>query len=107
VLLATVEIQELWAGVSDESQARDLTRLYELARSSRTLLNPPAAAWVLSGRALGLVRAPRRCGPQRLRTLRNDALLAATAFLAGATVLTENEKDFELLNEALASLAAV
>ncbi len=102
VLVATVVLQELWAGVQDDAQARDLRRLYRLARASRTLLNPPAAAWVLSGRALGVLRSRRRLGPQRLRALRNDALVAATAFVVDARVLTENERDFELLREALA-----
>lgn len=106
VLVSTIVLQELWAGVRDDEQARDLRRLHRLARASRTLLTPPAAAWILSGRAMSILRERRRLQPQRLRALRNDALLAASAFVVNAKVLTENERDFELIQDALEAAAA-
>jgi predicted nucleic acid-binding protein len=97
VLVASPVLQELWAGVRSDAEARDLERLHELARRSRTLLNPPAAAWVISGQALRTLAERGTVGPRRLRALRNDALLAASAALVQATVITENVHDFELL----------
>lgn len=97
VLLATVVLQELWSGAPDAQQARDLNRLFDVARRAGTLVNPPAAAWILSGRALASLASTRRLGAQRLRSLRHDCLIAVSASLLGATVWTEDLRDFELL----------
>jgi predicted nucleic acid-binding protein len=101
VLVSTIVLQELWAGVSNVAERADLRRIYELARRRRTLSNPPAVAWVLSGEALQALRTRRSIGSARLRALRNDALLAATAFAEGATIITRNTRDFELLSHVM------
>ena len=69
----------------------------DLAREHGRLLNPPAAAWIVSGQVLREISATHRVGGPRLRALRNDVLLAATAVSYDATVLTSNVKDFELV----------
>jgi len=53
VLLATIVLQELWAGVRHPREARDLERLYQTARRHGALLDPPPPAWVIAGQALG------------------------------------------------------
>ena len=100
VVLATVVLQEMWAGLRSAEERRYVERLHALAARHRRVLNPPAAAWVLSGQALGLLRT-RGFAPARLRALRNDVLLAATAFAYRATVLTRNIADFRLVASVL------
>jgi len=95
VVLATVVLQEMWAGVRSGEERRYVEGLHALAHRHRRVLNPPAAAWILSGQALGLLR--KRIDPPRLRALRNDVLLAATAFVHAVTVLTRNVADFRLI----------
>ena len=97
VFLSTIALQELWAGARSRGVASVLTQLMGLAREHGRLLNPPAAAWIVSGQVLREISATCRIGGPRLRALRNDALLAATAVSYDATVLTSNVKDFELL----------
>lgn len=97
VVLATVVLQEIWAGVRSRDEQRYVERLYVLAHRHRRVLNPHAAAWILSGQALGLLRGRAGLTPPRLRALRNDVLLAATAFVHGVTVLTRNVADFRLV----------
>jgi predicted nucleic acid-binding protein len=75
--------------------------VYVLAWRHRRLLNPPAAAWILSGQALQLLARSRRYGSARMRALRNDVLLAATAFVYGAAVMTHNRADFLRIAEVL------
>ena len=94
LLLATVVMQELWAGAPNATERAYIERLYLLAWRDRRLLNPPPAAWVLSGQALQILARGGRFGPGRLRVLRNDVLLAATAVLYGAAVMTRNREDF-------------
>ncbi len=101
LLVSTIVLQESWAGVSDTAQDTDLRRLYNLALRSRTLLNPPAAAWVLAGQALKALASRRAIGSQRLRVLRNDALLAASVLVNDGIVLTENRRDFALIAEVM------
>lgn len=102
ILLATPVLQELWAGVGNPREATDLERLYDAARRRGVLVNPPSVAWVLAGQAIARLRARRRLGPARLRALRNDVLLAVTAALHGATVLTANRRDFAMIREVVA-----
>ena len=95
VFLTTIALQELWAGAAPASRhARDLEALYRLAARRRRIVNPPAAAWVVSGRALRQLTHTRHFGGARMRRLRNDTLLAATALVYGASVLTYNQADF-------------
>ena len=49
VLVATIVLQELLAGARDTAEREYLTALFRLARRYRKVINPPAAAWVLSG----------------------------------------------------------
>ena len=101
VLVSSIVLQELWAGVRHDAEARDLDRLYRLALRHGTLLTPPAAAWILAGQVLARLRSRRSVATARLRSLRNDVLLAASAFLAGAAVMTRDRSDFELIREEL------
>ncbi len=67
----------------------------------RPLLTPPAAAWILSGQALQVLEQRGRMGAARLRALRNDVLLAATAWVHDAAVMTKNRADFARIAEVL------
>jgi len=69
-------------------------RVHALAWRQRRLLNPPTGAWILSGQVLEVLARRGGFGPARLRVLRNDVLLAATAFVHGAAVMTRNRADF-------------
>ena len=93
IALSAIAVMELWAGVRNEREARDLTTLTERARRRRRLVVPPMPAWSLAGQT---IRALTRSGMggARARAMRNDVLLAATATLLGARVLTANAGDF-------------
>ena len=101
VFLATIVLQELWAGAETASGRAYVERVYVLARKQRRLLNPPTAAWILSGQALQILARGSRFGAARLRGLRNDVLLAATALVHGAAVMTHDRVDFARIAEVL------
>ena len=101
VFLATIVLQELWAGARAPDQRAYAERLYENARRARRLLNPPAAAWILSGQTLRILDGRRGLRGARLRALRNDVLLAATAFVYGVAVMTRDRRDFERIAQVL------
>lgn len=99
--LTTIALQELWAGAQSPAERGYWERLYELARSQGRLLNPPGAAWILAGQGLNLLGRRGGLAPARLRALRNDVLLAATALAHGAAVMTRDARDFERIAEVL------
>lgn len=95
VFLTTIAVQELWAGARSAPERSYCERLYELARSRGRLLNPPGAAWILSGQALNLLARRARLSSAKWRALRNDVLLATTAVAHGAAVMTHDHADFD------------
>lgn len=101
VLVATIVLQELLAGARNTAEREYFTALFRLACRYRKVINPPAAAWVLSGLTLAKLARRRRLGAARLRSLRNDVLLAATALAHGAAVLTYHRADFTLISTVL------
>ena len=92
--LATITLQELWAGARSTAERAYCERLLVEAQRHGKLLNPPAAAWILAGQTLGLLARRRVFGSARLRAIRNDVLLAATAWAYDAAVMTHNRADF-------------
>lgn len=101
VFLTTMALQEMWAGTRSAEERRYCERLYEMARSRGRLLNPPGAAWILSGQALSLLARGGRVGAAKWRSLRNDVLLAATAFTHRAAVMTHDHADFDRIAQVL------
>ena len=77
----------------NDHEASDLATLTEAARRRQRLVSPPPPAWILAGQAVAALRRTT-FGSARLRAIRHDVLLAATASLMGATVLTANRRDF-------------
>jgi len=92
--LATITLQELWAGARSTAERAYCERLLVEAQRHGKLLNPPAAAWILAGQALGVLARRSPMGAARLRAIRNDVLLAATAWAYDAAVMTHNRADF-------------
>jgi len=97
--LATVTLQELWAGARSVAERAYCERLFETARRRDRLVNPPAGAWILAGQALHVLARRGRFGAARLRALRNDVLLAATAWAYDAAVMTRDRRDFARIAE--------
>lgn len=101
VLVSTIALQELWAGAHRAAERADCERLFHTARRHGRLVNPPAVAWILAGQALAVLARRRRFGGARLRGLRNDVLLAATARTYDAAVMTRDMADFGRIAEVL------
>ena len=101
LLVSTIALQELWAGASRAAERSDCERLFETARRHHRLVNPPVSAWILAGQTLAVLSRRGRLGPARLRTMRNDVLLAATAWAYDAAVMTHDVRDFAAIADVL------
>ena len=67
-----------------------------LARN-HPILTPTENNWLESGRLLSKIRAAKGFGPEKLRDLHFDVLIALSARSVGARLITSNRADFVLI----------
>lgn len=105
-LMSAVVIQELAAGALDTSRLRELEAVRRHYEKEKRLLVPNGEDWFLAGRILNsLYRGTatvnrghrRRIDKDTQRRIIRDVLIARTARRAGATVITGNVRDFEMI----------
>jgi predicted nucleic acid-binding protein len=77
-------------------------RVGQLFRRVRDVWEPIAADWWEAGRLIRRIGDRLGWEPSKRRDFQNDALIALTARRHGATVVTTNRHDFELLRRAVA-----
>lgn len=61
------------------------------------ILTPTEKNWLESGQILGTIYREKGFAPGKLRDLHFDVLIALTARTNGATLITTNEPDFQLI----------
>jgi predicted nucleic acid-binding protein len=91
-ILTAVVASELYAGTHDHREKRVLDDLCKAHRALGHFSSPPASAWIDAG---VLLRRGRSTSGQMdfVRHFR-DLLIALEAAQAGATLVTENARDF-------------
>jgi predicted nucleic acid-binding protein len=90
---SSVVLAELLRGARQRSD-RDFVE----ALSKRSLLLTPSEKnWLESGHLLSRLSVEHGFLPEKLRDLHFDVLIALTASTYGATVITSNRPDFELI----------
>ena len=95
---SAVVLCELRRGARTPQAARTVARLHELA--PRTW-EPTAADWWEAGRIIQTVGDEHDWDRGKRRDFQNDTLIALTARGHGATVVTANREDFEILGRRL------
>ena len=103
-LLTSVVVQELIAGAVDDSQAKEIAALARQLDKVNRLLIPTREDWIEAGKILNnLLRGARsknrgktpKRPPEEKQRLFKDVLIARCAKRAGATLVTDNVKDFK------------
>ena len=95
---SAVVLSELRRGTSTNAGRRWVA---ELARAATAIWAPAAADWWDAGRLIQQFGNARHWNTSKRRDFQNDALIALTAKRHGATVVTADRADFELLGSAL------
>ena len=95
---SAVVLSELRRGARTPHARRTVARLRELARS---IWEPTARDWWEAGRVIQTVGDAYDWDRSKRRDYQNDALIALTARGHGATVVTANREDFEILGRRL------
>lgn len=95
--LASVVSAELRAGALDAAGRRAVIELVHRFERLGRVVVPTAASWNDAGDVLARIARRDPGFRTRLRGLWNDALIALSARQVGATLVTANLDDFELL----------
>jgi predicted nucleic acid-binding protein len=95
---SAVVLSELRRGARGRDAERLVTSLFELATVT---WEPLARDWWEAGRLVRKIGDKQNWGINKRRDFQNDALIALTARRHGATVVTANSSDFELLRAEL------
>jgi len=95
---SAVVLSELRRGARTRQAERLVARLRELAP---TVWTPTPNEWWEAGRLIRTLGDAHHWDRNKRREFQNDALIALTARAHGATVVTANRVDFELLGRAL------
>lgn len=95
---SAVVLSELRRGVRGREAERLVASLFELAT---VRWEPSVADWWEAGRLIRNIGDKQDWDINKRRDFQNDALIALTARRHGATVVTANSSDFELLRSEL------
>jgi predicted nucleic acid-binding protein len=95
--LASVVSAELRAGAVDQTGRSVVLELTERFDRLGRVVTPEARSWSLAGDVLGDIRRREPGLRDKIARLWNDALIALSARQIGASVVTGNVGDFELL----------
>jgi predicted nucleic acid-binding protein len=95
---SAVVLSELRRGARGRDAERLVASLFELAT---VRWEPSVADWWQAGRLVRRIRDKQDWDIHKRRDFQNDALIALTARRHGATVVTANSSDFELLGSEL------
>jgi hypothetical protein len=95
--MSTVVLMELEAGAGTPAARRAVGQLARVFERSGRLSPPPPGAWRRAGAVLRELRAKGR--ETRRASLVHDVLIALTAREIGATVITGDVSDFEVIYE--------
>ena len=99
--MSSVVVSELYAGAHDSQSMRILDKLYHVFQGVGRLTVPNDDDWRQAGRIIA--RSGKKYGYDStyLSRLQNDILIACSARIIRAFVLTKNEKDFVGIREFL------
>ncbi len=90
---SSVVLSELTRGTTTESEFNFVSALAK----NHPILTPTERNWLDSGWLLHRMNKGKGFSPEKLRDLHFDVLIALTARNYGATVITSNRADFELI----------
>jgi predicted nucleic acid-binding protein len=90
---SSVVLAELWRGASSRVDRKAIKEL----EADHPVLTPTTNDWLESGQILAEIREDEGFGPEKLRDLHFDVLIALTARAYGAKLITSNRADFELI----------
>ena len=104
--LTAIVLQELTAGATDDTEVKYWSKVCRSREKDGTLLVPTGEDWWIAGKVLNSLQRGLRSDHQgktpksnasAIQRITRDVLTARTAKRVGALLVTDNTKDFELI----------
>ena len=95
-LFPTLVFYELVATSIDDSTLQKYERWRVLANKNKLLINPTASDWWETSKAIRRLYLMQGEQPTKIKTLRNDALVARVAVMHDGFVVTHDIDDFQI-----------
>ena len=106
-LFTSVVFFELVATSIDNSAMQKYERWRGLATTNNQMLNPTAEDWWETSKAVRRMYMMKGVQPSKIKTLRNDALIARLAVIHDGFVVTHDVDDFEMIRKVMPDLLVV
>ncbi|MBI5203359.1 MAG: PIN domain-containing protein [Nitrospirae bacterium] len=97
ITFSSVVLMELLSGAYDAKEQK----LIEQIKNNFTVISITERQWYVAGNIMLKLRKGKKIDPLRIKSLLADILIAISARDIGAVLITRNEKDFMLIQEAL------
>jgi predicted nucleic acid-binding protein len=99
LFMSAVVLEELYAVAHDLASIKLLDKLYDVFISANRLVVPDGSDWQKAGKIIAQLERKYRFEEKYLARIANDILIALCARRIGATVVTNNTKDFLRIRE--------
>jgi predicted nucleic acid-binding protein len=92
--LSSIVAMELYAGAHLKKDKDGVDRIYNIFNKTRRIVVPEKSSFPKAGIVLDDLRTRQGYDLKKTVSLSHDVLIALSALSIGATVITENQKDF-------------
>jgi len=92
-----VVLMELYAGAFSRKDRNLIEKLEQVHKKVQRLLVPTASVFREAGNVLRILGKNQGIDPNKRGSLINDILIALSSLQIGATVFTQNKKDYRLI----------
>ncbi len=106
-LFPSVIFYELVATSIDEATLQKYERWRVLTNKNKLLINPTANDWWETSKAIRRLYLMQSEQPTKLKTLRNDALIARLAVMHDGFVVTHDVDDFQIIQKVMPRLQII
>lgn len=107
VLFPTVVLFELVASEIDQNVLQKYEGWRKVLSRNGSLLNPTAVDWWETSKSVRRLYLMKGIQRSKIKTLRNDALIARLAIIHGGFVVTHDVDDFQLVQKVMPNLKIV
>ena len=99
LVLSAVVLMELYAGAHRRSDVKLINTLRKPFAKRRMIVVPTVQDYATTGQILARLQESKGYDLKKSYGLANDVLIALSACRIGATVVTQNRRDFEVIRE--------
>lgn len=106
-LFPSIIFYELVAASIDDSTLKKYERWRSLSNKNKLLINPTASDWWETSKAIRRLYLMQGEQSSKIKSLRNDALIARLAVIHAGFVVTHDTDDFQIIQKVMPNLQII